>query len=134
MDALLEMLPLLIPILVLDAVLAVAAALHVLRHPHSLVGLGNIKKTIGGFSRGMKQRLGIAQALLGSCLGHGVYFNLHLPGCAATPTPRISLWAPPCDYQLSALGKERDPRKVVRLCGERRSNEVSETCRLRRDK
>ena len=30
----------------------------------SLVGLGNIKKTIGGFSRGMKQRLGIAQALL----------------------------------------------------------------------
>ena len=34
MDALLEMLPLLIPILVLDAVLAVVAALHVLRHPH----------------------------------------------------------------------------------------------------
>ena len=30
----------------------------------ALVGLGNIKKTIGGFSRGMKQRLGIAQALL----------------------------------------------------------------------
>ena len=30
----------------------------------SLVGLENIKKTIGGFSRGMKQRLGIAQALL----------------------------------------------------------------------
>ena len=30
----------------------------------SLVGLGNVKKTIGGFSRGMKQRLGIAQALL----------------------------------------------------------------------
>ncbi len=30
----------------------------------SLVGLGNEKKRIGGFSRGMKQRLGIAQALL----------------------------------------------------------------------
>ena len=30
----------------------------------SLVVLGNVKKTIGGFSRGMKQRLGIAQALL----------------------------------------------------------------------
>ena len=30
----------------------------------SLVGLGSVKKTIGGFSRGMKQRLGIAQALL----------------------------------------------------------------------
>lgn len=30
----------------------------------SLVGLGNVKKTISGFSRGMKQRLGIAQALL----------------------------------------------------------------------
>jgi len=30
----------------------------------SLVGLENVKKTIGGFSRGMKQRLGIAQALL----------------------------------------------------------------------
>ena len=30
----------------------------------SLVGLGNIKTAIGGFSRGMKQRLGIAQALL----------------------------------------------------------------------
>lgn len=30
----------------------------------SLVGLGNVKKRIGGFSRGMKQRLGIAQALL----------------------------------------------------------------------
>ncbi len=28
-----------------------------------LVGLSNTKKTIGGFSRGMKQRLGIAQAL-----------------------------------------------------------------------
>ena len=38
MDALLEMLPLLIPILVLDAVLAVAAALHVLRHPHYRFG------------------------------------------------------------------------------------------------
>lgn len=30
----------------------------------SLVGLENTRKTIGGFSRGMKQRLGIAQALL----------------------------------------------------------------------
>ena len=30
----------------------------------SLVGLDGIKKRIGGFSRGMKQRLGIAQALL----------------------------------------------------------------------
>lgn len=30
----------------------------------SLVGLGDVKKKIGGFSRGMKQRLGIAQALL----------------------------------------------------------------------
>ena len=30
----------------------------------SLVGLGGEKKKIGGFSRGMKQRLGIAQALL----------------------------------------------------------------------
>lgn len=29
-----------------------------------LVGLGSAKKKIGGFSRGMKQRLGIAQALL----------------------------------------------------------------------
>lgn len=29
-----------------------------------LVGLGDVKKKIGGFSRGMKQRLGIAQALL----------------------------------------------------------------------
>ena len=38
MDALLEMLPLLIPILVLDAVLAVSAALHVLRHPHYRFG------------------------------------------------------------------------------------------------
>ena len=38
MDALLEMLSLLIPILVLDAVLAVAAALHVLRHPHYRFG------------------------------------------------------------------------------------------------
>lgn len=38
MDALLEMLPLLIPILVLDAVLAVVAALHVLRHPHYRFG------------------------------------------------------------------------------------------------
>ena len=38
MDTLLEMLPLLIPILVLDAVLAVAAALHVLRHPHYRFG------------------------------------------------------------------------------------------------
>ncbi len=31
----------------------------------SLVGLENCSKKIGGFSRGMKQRLGIAQALLG---------------------------------------------------------------------
>ena len=38
MDALLEMLPLLIPIFVVDAVLAVAAALHVLRHPHYRFG------------------------------------------------------------------------------------------------
>ena len=30
----------------------------------SLVGLNSITKQIGGFSRGMKQRLGIAQALL----------------------------------------------------------------------
>lgn len=30
----------------------------------SLVGLSEVKKQIGGFSRGMKQRLGIAQALL----------------------------------------------------------------------
>ena len=38
MDTLLEMLPLLIPILVLDAVLAVVAALPVLRHPHYRFG------------------------------------------------------------------------------------------------
>ena len=38
MDALLEMLPLLIPIFVLDAVFAVVAALHVLRHPHYRFG------------------------------------------------------------------------------------------------
>lgn len=38
MDALLEMLLLLIPILVLDVVLAVVAALHVLRHPHYRFG------------------------------------------------------------------------------------------------
>jgi len=31
----------------------------------SLVGLANANKKIGGFSRGMKQRLGVAQALLG---------------------------------------------------------------------
>lgn len=31
-----------------------------------LVGLANNKKRIGGYSRGMKQRLGIAQALLGN--------------------------------------------------------------------
>ena len=30
-----------------------------------LVGLGNVNRKIGGFSRGMKQRLGIAQALAG---------------------------------------------------------------------
>lgn len=38
MNAFLEMLPLLIPILVLDAVLAVVAALHVLRHPYYRFG------------------------------------------------------------------------------------------------
>ncbi len=38
MDALLEMLPLLIPILMLDAILAVVAVLHVLRHPHYRFG------------------------------------------------------------------------------------------------
>lgn len=38
MDVLLEMLPLLIPILVLDATLAVATALPVLRHPHYRFG------------------------------------------------------------------------------------------------
>lgn len=38
MDALSEMLPLLIPILMLDAGLAVTAALHVLRHPHYRFG------------------------------------------------------------------------------------------------
>ena len=32
----------------------------------NLVGLENVKKRIGGYSRGMKQRLGIAQALLGN--------------------------------------------------------------------
>lgn len=32
----------------------------------TLVGLENVNKRIGGFSRGMKQRLGIAQALLNS--------------------------------------------------------------------
>lgn len=32
----------------------------------ALVGLKNVNKRIGGFSRGMKQRLGIAQALLNS--------------------------------------------------------------------
>ncbi len=31
-----------------------------------LVGLGGVNRKIGGFSRGMKQRLGIAQALLGN--------------------------------------------------------------------
>lgn len=38
MDVLSEMLPLLLPILALDAVLAVAAVLHVLRHPHYRFG------------------------------------------------------------------------------------------------
>lgn len=38
MDALLEMLPLLIPILVLDTILAVVAVLHILRHPHYRFG------------------------------------------------------------------------------------------------
>ena len=45
----------------------VADSLHIRQNVEelrSLVGLGNVKKTIGGFSRGMKQRLGIAQALL----------------------------------------------------------------------
>ena len=31
----------------------------------SLVGMADVKKKIGGFSRGMKQRLGMAQALIG---------------------------------------------------------------------
>ena len=30
----------------------------------TLVGLADVNRKIGGFSRGMKQRLGIAQALL----------------------------------------------------------------------
>lgn len=38
MDVLSEMLPLLLPILALDAVLAVVAVLHVLRHPHYRFG------------------------------------------------------------------------------------------------
>lgn len=38
MDAFLEMLPLLIPIFAVDAVLAVAAVLHVLRHPRYRFG------------------------------------------------------------------------------------------------
>ena len=38
MNALWEMLPLLIPVFILDAVLAVAAAVHVLRHPRYRFG------------------------------------------------------------------------------------------------
>ncbi|XCP86860.1 ABC transporter ATP-binding protein [Roseburia hominis] len=38
---------------------------HRSRELLDLVGLGDVKKRIHGFSRGMKQRLGIAQALLG---------------------------------------------------------------------
>lgn len=38
MNAFWEMLPLLIPVFILDAVLAVAAAIHVLRHPHYRFG------------------------------------------------------------------------------------------------
>lgn len=38
MDTLLRILPVLIPILVMDIVLAVAAVLHILRHPHYRFG------------------------------------------------------------------------------------------------
>ena len=38
MDALLEMLPLILPILGLDVILAAAAVLHVLRHPRYRFG------------------------------------------------------------------------------------------------
>lgn len=38
MDILLRILPVLIPILVMDIVLAVAAVLHILRHPHYRFG------------------------------------------------------------------------------------------------
>ncbi len=38
MDTLLRILPVLIPILVMDIVLAVAAVIHILRHPHYRFG------------------------------------------------------------------------------------------------
>ena len=38
MDSLFEMLPLLIPILILDIALAAAAVVHILRHPHYRFG------------------------------------------------------------------------------------------------
>ena len=47
-------------------------------------------------------------------MGHGVYFNLHLPGCAATPTPQISLWALRACCQLSE--PENPVRASARSC------------------
>lgn len=38
MDSLFEMLPLLIPILIMDIALAAAAVVHILRHPHYRFG------------------------------------------------------------------------------------------------
>lgn len=38
MDTLLRILPLLIPVLIMDVVLAVAAVVHILRHPHYRFG------------------------------------------------------------------------------------------------